>query len=68
MLACDYYVQPSRYEGDPVTVHEAAALGKPFVITAFPTAADVVSSEPLGTIVPLENEACACGLAEILLK
>ncbi len=35
--ACDIYVQPSRYEGKAVTVRKAQILGKPVVITRFPT-------------------------------
>ncbi|MDQ0975366.1 glycosyltransferase involved in cell wall biosynthesis [Neobacillus niacini] len=35
---CDIYVQPSRYEGKAVTIREAQILGKPVVITNFPTA------------------------------
>lgn len=36
--ACDIYVQPSRYEGKAVTIREAQILGKPVVITNYPTA------------------------------
>lgn len=36
--ACDIYVQPSRYEGKAVTIREAQILGKPVVLTNFPTA------------------------------
>ncbi|MGE7602899.1 glycosyltransferase [Peribacillus sp. NPDC097675] len=36
--ACDIYVQPSRYEGKAVTIREAQVLGKPVVLTDFPTA------------------------------
>jgi glycosyltransferase involved in cell wall biosynthesis len=38
MKACDLYVQPSRYEGKAVTVTEAMILGKPILITNYPTA------------------------------
>lgn len=38
MKACDIYVQPSRYEGKAVTIREAQILGKPVVITNYPTA------------------------------
>lgn len=40
MQACDVYVQPSRFEGKAVTVREAQILGKPVLITNFPTAKD----------------------------
>ena len=36
---CDLYVQPSRYEGNCVTVREAQMLGKPVVITRYATSA-----------------------------
>lgn len=35
---CDLYVQPSRFEGKCVSVREAQMLGKPVVITDYPTA------------------------------
>lgn len=35
---CDIYCQPSRYEGKAVTVREAQILGKPVLITNYPTA------------------------------
>jgi glycosyltransferase involved in cell wall biosynthesis len=38
IYACDIYVQPSRYEGKAVTIREAQILGKPIVISNFPTA------------------------------
>ncbi len=42
MRACDLYVQPSRYEGKAVTVREAQILGKPVMITRFPTSGSQV--------------------------
>lgn len=38
MGMADLYVQPSRYEGKAVTVTEAKILGKPILITNYPTA------------------------------
>ena len=64
MKACDFYVQPSRYEGSPMTVLEARALGRPVILTAFPTAAGVAGEDGDITIVPMENEGCA----EAILK
>lgn len=39
---CDLYVQPSRYEGKAVTVTEAQILGKPIIITNYPTSTSQV--------------------------
>lgn len=64
--ACDIYVQPSRYEGKSVTVREAQMLGKPVVVTNYPTAASQINSGVDGVIVPLDNEGCAQGLAEFI--
>lgn len=64
--ACDYYIQPSRYEGKSVTVREAQLLGKPVIITDYPTAKSQVTSGQDGFIVPLENKLCAEGIVEVL--
>ncbi len=68
MKACDLYVQPSRFEGSPVTVREAQVLGKTVVLTDFPTARDLVSDGAEAILVPMENEGCAAGLAEAIRK
>lgn len=63
---CDIYVQPSRYEGKSVTVREAQMLCKPVVVTNFPTAPSQIRSGIDGVIVPMDNEGCAHGLAEVI--
>lgn len=60
--ACDFYIQPSRYEGNAVTVNEALILGKKVAITNYATAASQIDNGVNGVIVPLENEKCAAGL------
>lgn len=60
--ACDLYVQPSRYEGNCVTVREAQMLGKPVVITRYATSASQLEENVDGVIVPMDNEGCAAGL------
>ena len=64
--ACDLYVQPSRFEGKSVSVREAQILFKPVVITAYPTAGSQINDGVDGVIVPLENHACAEGIADLL--
>lgn len=63
---CDLYVQPSRYEGKAVTVREAQALHKPVVITEFATSSSQLKNGYDGIIVPMDNEGCARGIAELL--
>ena len=75
---CDVYVQPSRYEGKSITVREAQILCKPVIVTHYPTAPSQIGptlSLPRregtlvgqdGVIVPLEREACASAMIEVL--
>ncbi len=64
--ACDIYIQPSRFEGNAVTVREAQILGKPVVVTDYPTARNQVLEGQNGIIVPLDNEGCAKGIASLI--
>lgn len=64
--ACDLYVQPSRYEGKCVSVLEAQILGKPVVISRYPTSSSQLEDGVDGVIVPQDNEKCAAGIAELL--
>ena len=67
MKACDIYVQPSRYEGNSVTVREAQMLCKPVVVSDYPTARDQVSDGVDGVIVPVDNRGCAEGIISFIL-
>ena len=66
ITACDLYIQPSRYEGNCVSVREAQILGKPVVITAYPTSPSQLEDGVDGVIVPMDNEGCAMGIAALL--
>ncbi len=66
MKACDIYVQPSRYEGNAVTVREAQILGKPVVVTDYPTASGQIQDGLDGIIVHMDNEGCAKGIAALI--
>lgn len=66
MLACDIYVQPSRYEGKAVTVREAQMLYKPVVITRYSTAESQLTDEVDGKIVPMDNDGAAKGLIKFI--
>lgn len=58
----DLYVQPSRYEGKAVTVGEAQILGKPVIVTNYPTAQSQVQDGVDGIICDLSIE----GIAEAI--
>src|SRR5699024_5866980 len=62
--ACDIYVQHSRYEGKAVSVREAQILGKPMVITRFPTSSSQLEEGVDGIIIPNNVEGAAEGLAQ----
>ena len=64
--ACDIYVQPSRYEGKSVTVREAQILCKPVIVTNYTTAGSQIRDGIDGVIVPLDNEACANGIINVV--
>jgi glycosyltransferase involved in cell wall biosynthesis len=60
--ACDLYVQPSRYEGKAVTITEAQILGKPILITKYPTANSQIKDGYDGIITELSVEGIANGI------
>mgnify|MGYP000006542719 CR=1 FL=1 len=64
--ACDIYIQPSRYEGKSVAVREAQILGKPVIITNYATAASQLNDGVDGVIVPMDIDACADGIIEVI--
>lgn len=66
IAACDWYVQPSRYEGKSVVVREAQMLGKPVIVTAYPTAASQIADGMDGVIVPMPAKACADAMAKVI--
>ena len=64
--ACDYYVQPSRYEGKAVTVREAQILEKLVIITRYATSSSQLDEGIDGVIVPMDSEGCAQGIVDFI--
>lgn len=64
--ACDWYIQPSRYEGKSVVVREAQILQMPVIVTNYPTAASQVKDGVDGIIAPLPIEECAETMSAVL--
>lgn len=64
--ACELYIQPSRYEGNSVTVREAQMLRKPVVITNYSTAGSQIEDKVDGLITDLDNYKCAIAIKELI--
>ena len=64
--ACDWYVQPSRYEGKSVVVREAQILCKPVIVTNYPTAPSQIQDGVDGVIVPMDIPGCVEKMVEAL--
>lgn len=63
---CDIYIQPSRFEGNAVTVREAQILYKPVIVTNYPTAHSQIKQGVDGIIVPQDNAGCAHEIAQFI--
>lgn len=63
---CDFYIQPSGYEGKSITVREAQILGKPVIVTNYPTASSQIIDAEDGFIVPLDVMGCTIGIMSVL--
>lgn len=64
--ACDWYVQPSRYEGKSVVVREAQMLCKPVIVTDYPTAPSQIQQGVDGVIVPMDIPGCVAKMVNAL--
>ena len=64
--ACDWYIQPSRYEGKSVVVREAQMLCKPVIVTNYPTAPSQIRHGVDGVIVPMDIPSCVTKMVETL--
>ena len=59
IAGCNLYLQPSRYEGNSVTVREAQILCRPVIITRYGTSADQVQHGVDGIICEMDNRSIA---------
>ena len=62
----DLYVQPSRFEGYPMTVLEALVLGKPIVSTDNGGAGEMLTEGVTGTLCPISSEGIAQAVHDLL--
>lgn len=63
--SCDLYVQPSRYEGKAVTVTEAKILGKPILLTNYPTARSQLINGEEGFICDQSIDGLVLGIEQL---
>ncbi len=63
--ACDLFIMPSRYEGTPIALLEAAALGRPIIASRSGGIPELVNDEEHALLIPPENPA---KLAEALIR
>ncbi|MFR5021641.1 MAG: glycosyltransferase [Mediterraneibacter gnavus] len=63
---CDFYIQPSRYEGKSVAVREAQVLCKPVIITNYETSSSQLKDGYDGVVVSMDNKECAKGIANVI--
>lgn len=66
MNQCDVFVQSSRYEGKSVVLDEVKIIGKPIVVTEYPTVHDQILSAKEGLIVEMNPEGIADGIYKLL--
>ena len=62
MRECDILVQTSRCEGKSIVLDEAKILGKPIVVTNYPTVYDAVDHEETGLIVGMNAYSICQGI------
>lgn len=63
---CEFYIQPSRFEGHSVCVREAQMLERPVIITRYATSESQLKDNYDGFIVPMDNKACADAIVKII--
>lgn len=62
----DLYVQPSRFEGYPMTVLEALVIGRPVVSTDNGGASELIRPEETGLLCPISAEGIGDSLHKLL--
>lgn len=63
--ACDFYIQPSRFEGKCVAVREAQILCKPVIISNYPTASSQINHRIDGIISKGDNSSLAMSIIKL---
>jgi glycosyltransferase involved in cell wall biosynthesis len=60
------YIQPSRYEGKSIAIDEAKILGKPLLVTNYPSAKDQIEHGTNGLLSETNPEALANSIIQLL--
>jgi starch synthase len=67
LASIDIVVIPSRYEGSPLTLFEAMALGKPIVASRIPGITEVVEPNDAGILISPGNPGALAGAIEVVV-
>ena len=62
----DLYVQPSRFEGNPMTILEALILGQPVVSTNNTGAREILQDGVTGVLCEMTAQSLSCGVCSLL--
>lgn len=62
LKASDIYIQPSRFEGKPISLEEAKLLSLPIIVTNYPTVGNQIENMKNGLIVNMEPKSISEGL------
>lgn len=63
---CDIYVQPSRFEGMPISVEEAKIMYKPILVTHYLAAPEQLDNQRLGLICDINSDSIYEGVKKLL--
>lgn len=66
MAQTDIYLQPSRHEGQGMTIVEAKTFCKPMILTNFTVAKDNITNGVNGLIVEMNSESIFLGIKRVL--
>lgn len=68
LRGADVFIHPSKGEGKSMSVDEAKLMGKPILITEYPTVRDQIEDGITGKIVPISEEGIYRGIIEMALN
>ena len=68
LKGADVFFHPSKGEGKSMSVDEAKLMGKPILITSYPTVRDQIEDGITGKVVPISEEGLYKGIVEMAVN